>query len=275
MKIKFEKEKLKQILINFYNLTGMRFVIFDEDFNKILAYPEESCDFCRLIKNTSAKSKCKQNDRTGCEKCKNENKLYIYKCHAGLIEAAAPIKMNDMTIAYIMFGQICEKGQDKEEILNYASQFIKNNTLLFEYVKKIKSKTEKQITAAANLMEICTCYLCLADLIKIDSENQIFYISNYINSNISGDLSVENLCSVFGISRCRLYELSHKYFGMSIAKYIRKKRIERACQYMKNKDCSIGDAADAAGFFDYNYFSKVFKSQTGMTPGTYKKSFNS
>ncbi len=274
MKIKFEIEKLKQILINFYNLTGMRFVIFDENFNKILAYPEESCDFCRLIKNTSAKSKCKLNDRTGCEICKKDNKLYIYKCHAGLIEAAAPIKMNDMTIAYIMFGQICEKGHDRSQILGYASQYTDKTELLTDYVKKIKSKTEKQITAAANLMEICTCYLCLAELIKIDAENLIFYLSNYINSNISSNLSVEHLCSVFGISRCRLYELSHKYYGMSIAKYIRKKRIERACQCMKNKGYSIGAAADATGFFDYNYFSKVFKAETGMTPGAYKKTLN-
>ena len=93
MKIKFETDKLKQILINFYNLTGMRFVIFDDDFNKILAYPEDSCEFCTLIKNTGAKAKCKQNDRTGCEICKNSNKLYIYKCHAGLIEAVAPINI--------------------------------------------------------------------------------------------------------------------------------------------------------------------------------------
>lgn len=271
MKVKFETEKLKQVLVNFYNLTNMRFVIFDENFNKILAYPEESCPFCTSVKNTAAKSKCRQNDTEACEICKKTNSLYTYKCHAGLIEAAAPIRMNDAIIAYIMFGQICEKGQDKDEIYNYAKDYISDSEKLAEYVKKIKFKSEKQITAAANLMEICTCYLCLAELIKIDAENLIFHLSSYIDFHIADNLSVENLCSVFGISRSRLYEVSHKYYGMSIAKYIRKKRVGKALDCFKSKNCSVSRAADTAGFLDYNYFSKVFKAETGMTPSAYKK----
>ena len=58
---------------------------------------------------------------------------------------------------------------------------------------------------------------------------------------------------------------------MSIAKYVKKKRIAIAKDALEIEGTHISDAADAAGFTDYNYFSKVFKSETGLTPGEYKK----
>ena len=85
MAIHFDIEKLKDILVSFNNLTNIRFVIFDENFNRILAYPEQSCDFCSAIKRTPAKALCRADDKTACEICKKTNDIYRYKCHAGLI----------------------------------------------------------------------------------------------------------------------------------------------------------------------------------------------
>lgn len=68
-------------------------------------------------------------------------------------------------------------------------------------------------------MEIATCYLEITKLIQIDEDNLIFHLSNYINDNIRNDLSVESIMKRFKISRSQLYEISHKYFSMSIAKY--------------------------------------------------------
>lgn len=271
MAISFNTDKLKEILVNFNNLTNMRFVIFDENFTRILAYPEESCDFCTAIKNTDARAKCRFDDKAACEICKKTNDIYQYKCHAGLIEGVAPIKMNDIIIGYIMFGQICEKGFDRSKISEYGGKYIKDKEFLEAAVKKIVSKSRKQVKAAAEIMNICACYLRTSDIIRPDSEDIIVPLTNYINSNITDNISVDDLCSLFGLSRCKLYEISHKYYGMSIAKYIRKKKVEIAIQSFHQKECSVSEAANSAGFYDYNYFSKVFKAETGKTPSEYKK----
>ena len=71
MTINFDKEKLNSILIDFYNLTHVRFVIYDNKFNKILAYPEENCTLCSIVKSNSlSKEKCKKDDISACEICK-------------------------------------------------------------------------------------------------------------------------------------------------------------------------------------------------------------
>ena len=42
-------DELRSIMELFYNLSGIRIVIFDSNFREIIAYPSEKCAFCREI----------------------------------------------------------------------------------------------------------------------------------------------------------------------------------------------------------------------------------
>ena len=92
----------------------------------------------------------------------------------------------------------------------------------------------------------------------------------FIENNLDSDLSVDLLCTYFQISRNSLYKIFNDFYGMSVAKYIRKKRVEVAIDLM-NSGVSVADASSRVGFSDYNYFSKVFKTQTGVLPSKFKK----
>ena len=270
MNLKLETEKLREILINFYNISKTRTVLFDSDFQKIVAYPEESCAFCAMLKeNPEARALCRENDKRACEECKESEHLHIYRCHAGLFEAVAPIKMNDLTLGYLMLGQIKERGDDDQRLLRYAEAFAEDTERIAKACKRLHQRTEEQIISLASVMEICTCYLWMAKLISVDEGNIVLHLSSYIADNIAGDLSVETLTAVFSVSRSRLYDISHKYYGMSIAKYIKRKRVSIAAEAL-SRGMDISDAAELAGFSDYNYFSKVFKAEMGVTPGKYK-----
>lgn len=272
MKLKLEHEKLTNILMDFYTLSHIRIVIYDSSFQRIAAYPERSSDFCSLLKqNYESKMLCRKSETESCIICSKKNSLHVYQCHAGLTEAVAPIKMNDIILGYIMFGQILRVNSDTESILEYASKYIDDQTLLQNSFSKLKVRDDRQIQAIANIMQACTSYLWVNELIKMDSENSVYILTDYINEHLCEDLSVDNLCSLLNISRVKLYEIAHKYYGMSIAKYILKKRIEKAAQLLSDPDCYVRDAAINVGFYDYNYFSKVFKKEMGITPIKYKK----
>ena len=172
-----------------------------------------------------------------------------------------------------MFGQVRRRERSTEEIEAYASQFMTDNEILSDSVKKVKVRSDEHIKAIAGVMEACTCYLLMAELIKIDSGNLIYKLSDYITNNLSNDLSVDKLCSVLKVSRVGLYDIAHKYYGMSIAKYIRKKRTNVAAELLREEKISVKAAAFKVGFFDGNYFSKVFKEELGITPSDYKNKF--
>lgn len=272
MKFIFDNMQLNELLNNFYTLTKIRIVIFDKSFNKIISVPEYECNFCTTLKkNTKAFERCCQSDREACRICKETGKLHIYKCHTGLIEAVSPLKMNSIHLGYIMLGQIIDKSDKKNkktDILNYISDLTEMN--LSESFDKLTAKRPDQIHAAAKIMEICAYYLWMAEMIKISDDHIVIRLTNYINENLQGDLSVDHLCDYFCISRRQLYNISNNYYGMGIAKFIRKKRIEKAEQLLK-ANCSVAEAANLAGFYDYNYFSKIFKAETGVLPSKVKE----
>jgi len=59
--------------------------------------------------------------------------------------------------------------------------------------------------------------------------------------------------------------------GVPVAKYIRRMRIEAAKNLLVNTDKQINNVALCTGFAESQYFSTVFKQETGMTPTQYKQ----
>ena len=43
-------------------------------------------------------------------------------------------------------------------------------------------------------------------------------------------------------------------------------RIQRACQLLRGRECTIGEIAALLGFESVYYFSRVFKKLTGVAP---------
>lgn len=270
MNITFDTEKLYEIMAHFYTLTKIRIVMFDDNFNQILSVPDKDCGFCGTLKeNTMLNERCKLCDTNARSVCRNTNNIHTYTCHAGLTESIAPIKMNGIILGYIMLGQIIDKSKKKKkknEILSYAHDY--TNLDLAEEYDKLTTKNKKQIEAAANIMEACACYLWANRLVRVNEDCLSVLISTYINNNLTADLSVDALCSHFRISRNKLYKISRDGYGMGIAAYIRKKRVENAATLLKSGS-TVAKAAISSGFEDYNYFSEIFKKETGILPSKY------
>ena len=67
-----DTEQITKLLKSFHTVTGIKVVVFDPMFNEILAYPEQSCEFCRYVKDKYG-SGCKKSESTydhcSCKKC--------------------------------------------------------------------------------------------------------------------------------------------------------------------------------------------------------------
>ena len=47
--------------------------------------------------------------------------------------------------------------------------------------------------------------------------------------------------------------------------------MDKAKLLLGETDSPVKDIASQVGIFDYNYFTKVFKAYTGVTPSRYRK----
>ncbi len=261
MNIKLNAEKLNDILISFYEMNGIRVVIFDSEYNEIMSYPPQKCLFCRTIRsNPELNEFCIKSDFEAFNECTKKDDIYIYKCHAGLVEAVKPLIYEKRIIGYIMFGQITDI-KDKSQLSVMINKYDSNCD-----ISGIKYKSRKQIIAAAKILEICTEYIILKEMIALENNNLISSVKEYIKENLSADLTVDKICQHIGCGRTKIYKMFKEECGIGIAHYITEKRLSKARKLLKSTDLSISEISSRCGFCDYNYFSRIYKKAYGISP---------
>src|SRR5690554_336322 len=276
MSLMFNISDLNNLIKDFYTLTKIRTVIFDDSMHELVAYPNRHSTYCQLIRtNKLLEENCHNCDYRACMECKNNQQhYYTYQCHAGLTESVVPIKADNIIVGYIMFGQILQAdSKDKlwKEISSNMKQYEINIEELYKAFLSMKVISQDEIIASAKMMEICASYLYLSRKIILKKDTLAQKIDTYINSHIREDLSANIICKKFNISRSRLYKICAKSFGTGIAQHIRNIRINYAKKLLVDTNLPIYKIAEAVGIDDYNYFTKVFKRETHVLPSQYRK----
>ena len=83
---------------------------------------------------------------------------------------------------------------------------------------------------------------------------------------------VDELSERLEVSAAHLGRLFTKKIGVSPGKYITRVRIEYAKLLLRDPDTTITYVAEASGFANANYFAKVFRRETGLSPSEYLES---
>ncbi len=275
MTLKFNVSETEELMKSFYLMTGIKVALFDSNFNEIITYPKENCDFCRIMRSCpKTKRKCNYADRKSFENCKASNSLVVYKCHAGLVEAVAPLHENEKNIGYLMFGQITDsKSKDFlfKMVPSWSEKYGFSQKELLAAMKSITYKSEEQIRAAAKIMEACTSYIAYKELITPET-NRIFESAKaYIEEHLCEDFSISDICSSLNVGRTKLYEIFKSEADIGISEYLRRRRMHRAKKLLKTTDLSIPQIARAVGINDYNYFSRIYKKIYKKSPKSYRK----
>ncbi|MBQ8351332.1 MAG: PocR ligand-binding domain-containing protein [Clostridia bacterium] len=267
--------ELTALMEQFHVLTGLRMVLFDENYQELLAYPMEGTPFCVHMRQTPAfDALCRKSDRISFERCRKTNELTVYKCHAGLIEVIAPLTAGGKLIGYVMFGQITDI-KDKDALiasLRAATAAYGEDVPSDEEICRIKYKNTKQIPAAAKILEACAGYILLKDMIRPTDQRFFERVEEYVRAHLSEELSVERLCRAFHISRTNLYTAMRPHVEGGIAAYIRRVRLSEAEKLLKTTDLPIDAIAARVGFEDYTYFLRVFKQAYGRSPRALRSS---
>ena len=236
----------------------------------------ENC-FCNCIKTSpEGAALCDASDRASFEAAKTSGECVIYKCHAGLIEATAPIVSDGFTIGYLMMGQVANAASPEQlqSLIEHALHKYHLNEAENDSWKQYAAATpcisDTQIHAAARIMEACISSILYKKLISIEKQQFEQNINTYILNHLTEDLSVDRLCEHLHLSRRKLYEYSEEFLHCSIAKYIKKMRLQHAQTLLTETNLPISTISEQCGFSDYNYFCRIFKQENGMSARSYR-----
>ena len=98
---------------------------------------------------------------------------------------------------------------------------------------------------------------------------------DYIENNFSKDISLDEISQELNLSSYYFSKLFKEEKGEGFVEYLNSRRITEAKELMKNPEKSIKEISNECGYADPNYFSRIFKKYTGMTPTEYRDKYGS
>ncbi|MDK2965272.1 MULTISPECIES: response regulator [Lacrimispora] len=101
----------------------------------------------------------------------------------------------------------------------------------------------------------------------------VIYAKHYIEENKGINIKLEELAKNTGFSYTYFSSLFKKETGKTLTEYIQMVRIESAKKLLTEKERSISEVAELAGYNDIKFFTRQFKKTLGVSPNEYRKLF--
>jgi AraC-like DNA-binding protein/ligand-binding sensor protein len=92
----------------------------------------------------------------------------------------------------------------------------------------------------------------------------------YIWENYTRKISLQEIASVSGLSAPYFSTIFKEEMGENLSSYLNRLRVEKASHLLTETKLSLSEIAGSCGFEDQSWFSKIFKSFTGVSPGKFR-----
>lgn len=270
-----KKDEITSILRELYNISGFRVSLHGTDFVEIAAYPPEPLPFCKnLHKKASEYNSCLLCDAEASRKALTEKRTVIYKCRYGLTEAVSPLYNFGTLTGYLMMGQISNGKIDNTLLSDIAVSCGCNKREAKDLVDSIPSHTDAMIDSYVKIMTVCAEYITLINALPGQKPSLAELAKMHILENYSKKITINDICRSLGCSKSTLLSAFKSEYGTTVNNYLCEVRIEESKKMLLGTYVSINEIAEATGFYDQAYFSKVFSQKEGITPSEYRRRQN-
>lgn len=150
--------------------------------------PSSYTRFCQDFTHstTIGDNRCAESHKRGGEEATRTGRPYVYTCHAGLIDFAAPIMVDGVQIGTILGGQILTAQPELSKYKKIANEIGVNEDGYVDAVQQVKITTERNVTAAAEVL-----FIVANSLSKIGYEQlQLKQMSRDLSDNFAQISSV-------------------------------------------------------------------------------------
>lgn len=96
-------------------------------------------------------------------------------------------------------------------------------------------------------------------------------IINAIDADLTQDLSLKTFAGKLNVNASYLSTLFKNDTGTSLTDYVNKRRMRKARKLLRTTSLTIQDIAALSGVPDVHYFNRMFKRDSNISPGEYRR----
>jgi len=94
---------------------------------------------------------------------------------------------------------------------------------------------------------------------------------DYLHEHYRERIVLSTLSGLTGVHEVHVVRMFRRHFGTTPGAYVRRLRIEQACDALVRSETSIVEIALEAGYASQAHFSRVFRRLMGATPAAYRR----
>ncbi|WP_168433649.1 PocR ligand-binding domain-containing protein [Pontiella sulfatireligans] len=272
-------QKVSEIFDLYTELHGIRISLFSPDGK--LIYPDAvgrpNCPHCIMLRETlGMDSKCRDLDRKMMDKALERQEMVTYTCHAGMMEAVAPLYVGGELVGFVMPGQF--RSGAAPDISPYSSDWkaSQGTDALQEEYKRTPVFPEEKIETLLSMFRLLMEFIISKQLIHHKDYDLLQPVIQRIHDHPELELPLEEASRMVGRSPSTVTRLFKKVTGRSFKQYLVGHRMEQAVAQLKARPNSpVAEIALAVGYDDPLYFSRIFRKFHGISPSECRKSLES
>ncbi len=197
-------------------------------------------------------------DKSGSQKVLNEILGHVFFASGGNFDV---IKARILELIVLLSRAALEGGADVEQIFglnyNYLSQINGFNTV-----------DELTYWLSGIMIRFTDCVFNLKDVKHIDV---IYKAVDYVKRNYMRKIMLEDVASHVSLSTSYFCAIFKNEMKCNFNVYLNKIRIEMSKRLLEEHDIPLVDVANMVGYEDQSYFTRVFRSIVGISPGKFRE----
>ncbi len=91
-------------------------------------------------------------------------------------------------------------------------------------------------------------------------------VREMVDTGLHQTIRLEDVARTVGVHRVHLSRTLRQFFGCSLAEYVRRQRVHRACARIRHESTTLSTVAAACGFSDESHMGRAFREVLGCTP---------
>lgn len=104
-----------------------------------------------------------------------------------------------------------------------------------------------------------------------DAERAVVWIQRHLTQNLESPRTLAQYARQFGLSDSHLSRTFSESVGRPFSEELRHRRLERACELLRDTDYKIRAIAAKVGINDVSHFVATFRREMLVTPGEYRR----
>lgn len=206
------------------------------------------------------------------------NVMYDLKNRSGMLNLQQIKKIPGYHALFILEPSYRNRYQFNNRLKLDRSAMAKVEFILNSLFWELKHQEEGYEEILRNLLE--NLIITLSRFYsKIDTHEALSLMKigkalDYMEKRYDQHITLGKLSEIAYMSNRHFHRTFKNATGEAPINYLIQIRLQNARRLLRRTDKPVSDIAFSVGFTDPNYFTKKFKSSTGMTPVSYRRSFN-